>query len=260
MGFIMVSHGSLRCHQTRLVAGPSQILVEFPSERSLQLSKCWDFPASHVWWHRSVANIWFLIKGVVTGFGDYIPRYWRDPDGHDIFSAKEICKFSTQKYEHAVIELNQPKCLPCLEAIYVQLDMPLKPLWADYLRSLGVCEGPRKGNPWNGAWDQQKLMRDVLILIGGFKHFYFSKYMRCLPSHWLFYFSRWLKPPTSIGLVMKQCPLNFCQWHGRFGSARSTDSGVVHLDLGWLNWWWKLVGRCWDVGTKTQKWDQWDSF
>ena len=37
------------------------------------------------------------------------------------------------------------QCLSCLEAIYVQLDMPLKPLWADYLRSLGLCEGAASG-------------------------------------------------------------------------------------------------------------------
>ena len=66
-----------------------------------------------------------------------------------IFSQRKEIGISAQKeWTHAAIELNQPKCVSCLEAIYVQLDMPLKPLWADYLRSLGVCKGPAKGIQW----------------------------------------------------------------------------------------------------------------
>ena len=43
-------------------------------------------------------------------------------------------------------------------------------------------------------------------LVGGFKHLdYFPWYMGCHPSHWLSYFSRWFKPPTSYGLKSLNC-------------------------------------------------------
>ena len=35
-----------------------------------------------------------------------------------------------------------------------------------------------------------------LYLVGGLEHVYFPFHMGCHPSHWLSYFSRWLKPPT----------------------------------------------------------------
>jgi hypothetical protein len=36
-----------------------------------------------------------------------------------------------------------------------------------------------------------------VYLVGGLEHVLFSiSYMGCHPSHWLSYFSRWLKPPT----------------------------------------------------------------
>ena len=47
----------------------------------------------------------------------------------------------------------------------------------------------------------QSILVLLYILVGGFKHFFFIltiSYMGCHPSHWLSYFSRWLKPPTTI--------------------------------------------------------------
>ena len=50
---------------------------------------------------------------------------------------------------------------------------------------------------WLFTMDLLYLSTWHICLVGGFKHgFYFPQYMGCHPSHWLSYFSRWLKPPT----------------------------------------------------------------
>ena len=49
-----------------------------------------------------------------------------------------------------------------------------------------------------------------IILVGCFKHFLIFHNIWDSPSHWL-YFSRWLKPPTSISLNISDFP-NFNQW------------------------------------------------
>jgi hypothetical protein len=63
----------------------------------------------------------------------------------------------------------------------------------------------------------------VSYLVGGFRHFLFFHNVWDNPSHWLSYFSRWLKPPTSysccckpslfvVGVLLECLP----SWHRRF--------------------------------------------
>ena len=42
--------------------------------------------------------------------------------------------------------------------------------------------------------EQRHVNNQIWLVVSN--NFYFPSYMRCHPSHWLSYFSRWLKPPT----------------------------------------------------------------
>jgi len=70
-------------------------------------------------------------------------------------------------------------------------------------------------------------------LVGGFKHFFHNIWDN--PSHWLSYFSRWLKPPTSTGCWFQMCfspnwsqpTSNLLPWAMRWFWSDGATSGCV---------------------------------
>ena len=101
----------------------------------------------------------------------------------------------------------------CIYIYVINLDLQ----WHTFpaVSHVGLPEAISVTTPWTRLQDtfwpesqvlfQPPKLRIMILsdLAGGFKHGLFSiSYMGCHPSHWLSYFSRWLKPPTRDRLTV----------------------------------------------------------
>ena len=79
-------------------------------------------------------------------------------------------------------------------------------LWFELVwrRSCPAFERMREVPPFflvKSAFAEIQIFVAFCMLVGGLEHFLFSiSYTGCHPSHWLWYFSRWLTPPSSMCL------------------------------------------------------------